>query len=153
MFVTEESIAHPDHMWLQPVIDHEHAPPFICQINSSMVPIFSHAMPNDVQRVDSNGDLHVSAQCLSDLVMMFINLTKNDPHPLQSHQSSATRVTSWTQIGTLPTYIHPTDSLFHTISSSLVLIALYASAGVAAATSLACAPRYRTMAVWTDQLM
>ena len=96
MSIAEESIAHPDHTWLQPVIDHKHAPPFIRRIDSSMVPIFSHAMPDDVQQtvvigypkvspryvgVDSNGDLRISAQCPSEIVVMFINLTENDIQP------------------------------------------------------------------------
>ena len=94
--IAEESIAHPSHTWLQPIIDHRLSPTFIHCINSSMVPIFSHAMPDNMQQVlmvnhskaspwflgvDSNGDLHVSAQCLSEYVKMLINLTEDDPQP------------------------------------------------------------------------
>ena len=51
MSIVEESTAHPSHPWLQPIIDHRHSPVFICCINSSMAPMFSHAMPDDVQQV------------------------------------------------------------------------------------------------------
>ena len=96
MSIVEESTAHPNHPWLQPIIDHKHSPVFIHRIDSSMAPIYSHAMPDDVQQVlavgypkasprylgvDSNGDLRVSAQCPSDLVCMFINFTEDDPQP------------------------------------------------------------------------
>ena len=92
----QECIAYPDHPWLQPILDHAHSSTFIKQVNSSMVPLFSYLMPNDVQQslmdnypkaspqflgVDSNGDLQVSAHCQSDNVKMLINLTKDDPHP------------------------------------------------------------------------
>ena len=51
MSIVEESTAHPNHQWLQPIIDHRHSPVFICHIDSSMAPIYSHAMPDDVQQV------------------------------------------------------------------------------------------------------
>ena len=96
MSIMEESIAHPSHPWLQPIIDHRHSPVFIHRIDSSMAPLFSHTMPDDVQQVlmvgypkvsprylgvDSNGDLRVSAQCPSEFVKMLINLTEDDPQP------------------------------------------------------------------------
>ena len=96
MSIVEESTAHPSHPWLQPIIDHRHSPVFISRIDSSMAPMFSYAMPDDVQQVltvgypkasprylgvDSNGDLRVSAQCPSEFVKMLINLTEDDPQP------------------------------------------------------------------------
>ena len=94
--VAQECTAHPDHPWLQPVLDHAHSPPFVKHVDSSMVPLYSHSMPDDVQQVlmvnyskgsprflgiDSNGDLQVSAQCRPSEVKMLINLTEDDPQP------------------------------------------------------------------------
>ena len=96
MSIVEESTAHPNHPWLMPIIDFKHSPTFIRHIDSSMAPLFSHAMPDDVQQVvavsypkvsprylgvDSNGDLRVSAQCPSEYVQLLINLTEDDPQP------------------------------------------------------------------------
>ena len=96
MSIVEESKAHPDHPWLTPIIEHRHSPVFIQRIDSSMAPVWSHAMPDDVQQVaavsypkasprylgvDSNGDLRVSAQCPSEHVTILINLTEDDPQP------------------------------------------------------------------------
>ena len=96
MSIVEESTAHPDHPWLMPIIEHRHTPIFIHRIDSSMAPLYSHAMPNDMQQVavvsypkvsprylgvDSNGDLRVSAQCPSEYVKILINLTEDDPQP------------------------------------------------------------------------
>ena len=96
MSMVEESKSHPNHQWLQPILDHRHSPAFIKRIDSSMVPLYSYAMPDDVQQimavaypkasprylgVDFNGDLRVSAQCSSEFVTMFITLTESDPQP------------------------------------------------------------------------
>ena len=96
MSILEESTAHPDHPWLKPIIEHRYSPIFIRCIDSSMAPLYSHAMPDDVQQVavvsylkaspwylgvDSNGDLWVSVQCLSEYVEILINLTEDDPQP------------------------------------------------------------------------
>ena len=59
-----------------------------------MAPLYSHAMPDDIQQViaisypkasppyqgmDSNGDLWVSAQCPSEYVKLLINLIEDNP--------------------------------------------------------------------------
>ena len=72
-------MAHPDHPWLQEVLDHAQCPPFIRSIDSSMSPYFVTGggnMPEDMHQVvqllsltrtkpcyigiDSNGDLQVA---------------------------------------------------------------------------------------------
>ena len=106
MSIVEESTAHPDHLWLTPIIDHRYSPTFVRHIDSSMVPIYSHAMPDDIQQViavsypkafprylgvDSNSDLQVSAQCPSEYVRLLINLTEDDPvTTVTSHPSLVT---------------------------------------------------------------
>ena len=122
MSIVEESTAHPDHPWLMPIIEHRHSPIFIQCIDSSMAPIYSHAMPNDVQQVaavsypkaspqylgvDSNGDLRVSVQCLSEYVKILINLTEDDPQPPLSPLSSVSRGCPLAD-GGLSAHSHPT---------------------------------------------
>ena len=122
MSIVEESTAHPDHPWLTPIIEHRHSPIFIQCIDSSMAPIYSHAMPNDVQQVaavsypkasprylsvDSNGDLRVSVQCLSEYVKILINLTEDDPQPPLSPLSSVSRGRPLAD-GGLSAHSHPT---------------------------------------------
>ena len=79
--------AHPDHQWLQPVLDHKHCPPFLRSIDSSMLPTLVYAIPDDVQQVlqvqhknhppvyigiDSNGDLQVAAKAPGDLITLSV---------------------------------------------------------------------------------
>ncbi|KIM55255.1 hypothetical protein SCLCIDRAFT_30499 [Scleroderma citrinum Foug A] len=86
--MTQECTSHPQHRWLQPVLDHPSCPALFHHIDSSMVPIYVFAMPDDVQRVlmvytnargprylgfDSNGDLYVSGHAPADLVITSIN--------------------------------------------------------------------------------
>ena len=75
MSVVQERTSHPQHTWIQPILDHPHCPAFLIHVDSSMVPIHSHVMPNDVYQAvmvmypnesprqlgfDSNGDLCVT---------------------------------------------------------------------------------------------
>ena len=80
-------MAHPDHPWLQAVLDHANCPPFIRSINSSMSPFFvtgGGSVPEDVQQVvqllsltgptscyigiDSNGNLQVARKAPAAIV-------------------------------------------------------------------------------------
>ena len=168
MSIVEESTAHPSHPWLQPIIDHRHSPVFIRRIDSSMTPTFSHAMPDDVQQVltvgypkasprylgvDSNGDLHISAQCPSEFVKMLINLTEDDPQPPLFHRSSTSRGVHWKpeSLLLLPT---PPPLCFIPLAPSEVCSALCVLTRVAAVTPLACAPQiWWQWAMWTDYLV
>ncbi|KIM64579.1 hypothetical protein SCLCIDRAFT_23316 [Scleroderma citrinum Foug A] len=47
--MVEEGKAHSNHPWLQEIIDSPRCPPLFKHINSSMVPNYSHALPDDVQ--------------------------------------------------------------------------------------------------------
>jgi len=81
--MAQEGIAHPDHRWLQAVIDNQYCPPTFRHIDSSMVPSYPLAIPKDVQQVlqviyeadvrfmgfDSNGDLCVAIQSPAELVI------------------------------------------------------------------------------------
>lgn len=81
------SMAHPDHPWLQAVLDHKQCPPFIKSIDSSMIPIFvsgGGSISEDMQQVvqllsstrtksayigiDSNGDLQVATKVPASIV-------------------------------------------------------------------------------------
>ena len=79
--------AHPDHQWLQAVLDHKHCPTFLKTIDSTMVPTLVYAIPDDVQQVlqvqhknhppvyigiDSNGDLQVAAKAPGELVTISV---------------------------------------------------------------------------------
>lgn len=80
-------MAHPDHPWLQAVLDHKQCPPFIKSIDSSMSPIFVRgggSVSEDVQQVvqllsltrtkssyigiDTNGDLQVATKVPASIV-------------------------------------------------------------------------------------
>lgn len=78
---------HPDHLWLQQVLDHTHCPPFIKSVDSGMAPRLCYTIPEDVQQVlqlqsltfppiyvgiDSNGDLQVAREADGDLVTVSI---------------------------------------------------------------------------------
>lgn len=41
--------AHPDHPWLQAILDHKQCPSFIQSIDSTMTLIFSHITPDNMQ--------------------------------------------------------------------------------------------------------
>ena len=88
---TTESVwsrtAHPDHQWLQGILDHKHCPPFLVSVDSSMAPTIRYAIPEDVQQVlqvqssgnppmyvgiDSNGDLQAASKVDGDLITMSI---------------------------------------------------------------------------------
>ncbi|KIM55470.1 hypothetical protein SCLCIDRAFT_30329 [Scleroderma citrinum Foug A] len=92
----QESMSHPQHSWLQPILDNEHCPPLFKHIDSSMIPIYSHSIPDDVQAVlnvqypkesprflgfDSNGDLRVSAQAPHELIQLVLWATPQWPIP------------------------------------------------------------------------
>ena len=79
--------AHPDHPWLQQVLDHKHCPPFIKSVDSGMAPRLRYTIPEDVQQVlqvqsstfppvyvgiDSNGDLQVAREADGNLVTISI---------------------------------------------------------------------------------
>ena len=96
MSSVQESTSHPQYSWLQPILDNERCPPLFKHVDSSMVPIYSHSIPNDVQVVlsvqypkgsprfmgfDSNGDLHVAAQALHNLIQMVLWATPMWPLP------------------------------------------------------------------------
>ena len=81
--------AHPDHPWLQTILDHPQCPPFLQSIDSSMAPIAAYAIPDDVQQVvqtlhdrsppiyigiDSNGDLIVAKTAPGDLISIAIRM-------------------------------------------------------------------------------
>ena len=80
-------MAHPDHPWLQAVLDHPQCPHFVRSIDSSMSPFFikdGGSIPEDVQQVvqlmsptrsttcyvgvDSNGDLQVARKAPATIV-------------------------------------------------------------------------------------
>ena len=80
-------IAHPDHKWLQPVLDHKHCPPFLVSTDSSITPFLVYAIPDDVQQVlqvqhkhhppvyieiDSNGDLQMAIKAPGELITMSV---------------------------------------------------------------------------------
>jgi len=84
--MAQEGIAHPDHRWLQAIIDNQYCPPTFRHIDSSMVPSYPLAIPEDVQQVlqviyeadvrfvgfDSNGDLCVAIRSPAELVIAAI---------------------------------------------------------------------------------
>ena len=85
--------AHPDHPWLQTILDHSQCPPFLQSVDLSMVPIATYAIPNDVQQVvqtlhsrsppiyvgiDSNGDLMVAKTAPGDLVTIAIRMPSEE---------------------------------------------------------------------------
>ncbi|KIM60147.1 hypothetical protein SCLCIDRAFT_26787 [Scleroderma citrinum Foug A] len=47
--MAQECTAHHEHCWLQPILDSIYCPALFHHIDSSMVPIYTFAMPNDVQ--------------------------------------------------------------------------------------------------------
>ena len=96
MSSVQESTSHPQHSLLQLILNNECYPPLFKHIDSSMVPIYSHSIPNDVQAVlnvqypkgsprfmgfDSNGDLWVSAQAPHELIQMVLWATPQWPLP------------------------------------------------------------------------
>ena len=96
--------AHPDHKWLQPVLDHKHCPPFLVSTNSSMTPFLVYTIPDDVQQVlqvqhkhhppvyigiDSNGDLQVAAKAPRDLVTMSVIMPSDWSPPPSLHYPPA----------------------------------------------------------------
>ena len=98
MSVVQEGIAHPQHQWLQLVLDHPHCPPFIHHIDSATVPLTSYAMPDDVPQAlevhwhsgaprylgfDSNGDLCSSSTCHGSKITKLILLPQTSPLPHQ----------------------------------------------------------------------
>lgn len=164
MSMVEESKSHPNHQWLQPILDHRHSPAFIKRIDSSMVPLYSYAMPDNVQQimavaypkasprylgVDFNGDLRVSAQCSSEFVTMFITLTESDPQPPPCPLNLpplGSRSRGHRYLAYKPP--HPYSS--YTTSPPVVHSASCAFAGVEESTPLACASqRWWQWAVWT----
>ncbi|KIM58275.1 hypothetical protein SCLCIDRAFT_1098160 [Scleroderma citrinum Foug A] len=87
--------AHPDHPWLQAILELPDCPPLLHNVNSGMVPIFSKHMPESIQQAirvipvgshryylgfDTNGDLQVAAQAPRKLVTtpVYIPATKSD---------------------------------------------------------------------------
>jgi len=87
MSIVQECTAHPEHQWLQVILDYPRCPTFLRHVDSSMVPLYSHALPDDVKRVvsiwysqgapryigfDSNGDLCVAEVTPQDVVEMMI---------------------------------------------------------------------------------
>ena len=74
--MVQEGVAHPNHRWLQAVINNQYCPPTFHHINSSMVPSYPLSILEDVQQVlqviyeadiqfvgfNSNGDLCVAIQ-------------------------------------------------------------------------------------------
>ena len=88
MSIAVDSLAHPQHSWLQPLLDNKHCPLSIHHsVDSSMVPFYPLSMPEDMQLVvqaifsadaprfvglDSNGDLQVAIQAPSELVVSAI---------------------------------------------------------------------------------
>ena len=79
--------AHPDHQWLQGILDHQHCPPFLTSVDLSMVPTIRYAIPEDVQQalqvqsrgnppmyieIDSNGNLQVASKVDGDLITMSV---------------------------------------------------------------------------------
>ena len=108
MSVMQEGTAHPSHSWLQPILDHPQCPAFIQHVDSSMVPILSYALPDDVPQsvivtytkgsprhlgLDSNGDLCVAATGNSERVVIFLAAPPGAPFPRPSpHSWSSSRV-------------------------------------------------------------
>ena len=94
--LAQSRTAHPDHPWLQHVLDHKHCPPFIKSIDSTMVPCLRYAIPDDVQQVlqvqsqtfppiyigiDSNSDFQVAREADGDLITVSIAmLLEWSPH-------------------------------------------------------------------------
>ena len=97
--MVQEGIAHPDHRWLQAVIDNHYCPPTFHHINSSMVPSYPLVIPEDVQQVlqviyeadvrfvgfDSNGDLCVAVQSPAELIIAAIVIQAGAPLPPPPH--------------------------------------------------------------------
>ncbi|KIM55474.1 hypothetical protein SCLCIDRAFT_30334 [Scleroderma citrinum Foug A] len=92
----QEGVAHPSHGWLQPILDHDQCSAFLKHVDSSMVPIPSYTLPDDVPQsviatytkgslrhlgLDSNGDLCVAATGISDKVVVFLALPSGVPLP------------------------------------------------------------------------
>ena len=46
--MAQERTAHRKHRWLQPILDHQHCPALFHHIDSSMVPIYTFTMPDDM---------------------------------------------------------------------------------------------------------
>ena len=88
--MVEEGKAHPSHPWLQEIIDSPHCPPLFKHIDSSMVPNYSHALPDDVQLsivvmfglglppqhlgFNSNGDLCAANIGLADSIIIMFSI-------------------------------------------------------------------------------
>ena len=90
--MTQERTSHPQHHWLQLILDHLSCPALFHHIDSSMVPIYIFAMPDDVQHVlmvytnmrgcrylgfNSNRDLYVAGHAPAKLIIMSINAPDN----------------------------------------------------------------------------
>ncbi|KAI6150894.1 hypothetical protein BKA82DRAFT_18725 [Pisolithus tinctorius] len=71
----QECTAHPDRTWLQPILDNEFCPVFLCHTDSSMVPIYTRSLPEDMYWVVSVmferwGSVHVGSDSNGDLIML-----------------------------------------------------------------------------------
>ena len=88
----QECTSYPQHCWLQPILDHPSCLVLFHHIDSSMVPIYVFAMPDDVQHVlmvytnvrgprylgfNSNGDLYVAGHASAELIITLINMPDN----------------------------------------------------------------------------
>ena len=98
MSIVQERTSHPQHTWIQPILDHLHCPAFFLHVDSSMVPIHSHALPDDVQQsimvmypkesprqlgFDSNGNLCVAGSGPGGNVIVCISVDETFPLPPQ----------------------------------------------------------------------
>ena len=84
--MVQEEIFHPDHQWLQAIIDNQYCPPAFKHINSSMVPTYPLVIPEDVQQVlqviyetdirfvsfNSNSDLCVAIWSPTELIIVVV---------------------------------------------------------------------------------
>ncbi|KIM50867.1 hypothetical protein SCLCIDRAFT_33931 [Scleroderma citrinum Foug A] len=96
MSIVQEKTSHPQHTWIQPILDHPHCLAFFHHVDSSMVPIHSHAMPEDIHQTvmvmypkesprqlgfDSNGDLCVAGSGPGQNVVVCISADETFPLP------------------------------------------------------------------------
>ena len=94
MSIVQERTSHPQHTWIQPILDHLHCPAFFLHVDSSMVPIHSHTMPEDIHQTimvmypkesprqlgfDSNGDLCVAGSGPGQNVVVWISADETFP--------------------------------------------------------------------------
>jgi len=97
--MVQEGIAHPDHRWLQAIIDNQYCPPTFRHIDSCMVPSYPLIILEDVQQVlqviyeadvrfvgfDSNGNLCVAIWSPAELIIAAIVIRAGAPLPPPPH--------------------------------------------------------------------